>query len=454
LPPTAQPLVNDTIAAVATPPGRGGIAVLRLSGPQALAIATAVIGRTLAPRRASLCTFRDADGAHLDQGLALYFPAPHSFTGEDVVELQGHGSPVVCDLLLARLLSLGARAAQPGEFSLRAFLNDRLDLVQAEAIADLVASRSAQAARAAMRSLEGAFSARVYALVAALTTLRVHVEAAIDFPDEDIDLAGAEAISAQLAGLAAGFQSLATSLQQGRLLAEGLTVVIAGPPNAGKSSLLNALAGREAAIVTEVAGTTRDVIREQILIEGMPLHVLDTAGLREAVDVVEQEGVRRTRDELARADHALLVVDVTAVTPAAIGALLAELPPNLDHTLVLNKWDLVDLADRALTVPVPAVCVSALTGEGLEALRSALQRAAGLGEEASTTIIARRRHLDALARAQAHLDEGTLQWRHSRASELLAEELRLAQLALGEITGKVSSDELLGEIFSSFCIGK
>ena len=296
--------MNDTIAAVATPPGRGGIAVVRLSGPQALAIATAVIGGTLAPRRASLRTFRDADGADLDQGLALYFPAPHSFTGEDVVELQGHGSPVVCDLLLARLLSLGARAAQPGEFSLRAFLNDRLDLVQAEAIADLVASRSAQAARAAMRSLAGAFSARVHALVAALTTLRVQVEAAIDFPDEDIDLAGAEAISAQLAGLAAGFLSLATSLQQGRLLAEGLTVVIAGPPNAGKSSLLNALAGREAAIVTEVAGTTRDVVREQILIEGMPLHVLDTAGLREAADVVEQEGVRRTRAELARADHA------------------------------------------------------------------------------------------------------------------------------------------------------
>lgn len=444
---------RDTIAAVATPPGRGGVAVVRVSGPRAHAIACAVTGRALPARRAVFCRFRDADGQTLDEGLALYFAAPASFTGEDVVEFQGHGSPVVCDLLLARVLELGARLAEPGEFSLRAFLNDRLDLVQAEAIADLVASRSEQAARAALRSLDGAFSRKIHALVAELTRLRVYVEAAMDFPDEDIDFLDDQALRDGLAALQSAFEALDEATRQGRLLAEGFTVVIAGPPNAGKSSLLNALAGSETAIVTPIPGTTRDILREQIVVEGMPLHVLDTAGLRDTVDVIEQEGVRRARGELDRADHALMVVDGSATTPDEIARLRTELPDGLPHTLVLNK---LDLGHSAAFKPPPdgAVAVSALTGAGLSALRGALCQAAGLGEDATTTLSARRRHLDALERARAHLDEGIRQLEQHRAAELLAEELRLAQDALGTVTGRVTSDDLLGEIFSSFCIGK
>ncbi|MCC5868976.1 MAG: tRNA uridine-5-carboxymethylaminomethyl(34) synthesis GTPase MnmE [Gammaproteobacteria bacterium] len=446
--------VDDTIAALATPPGRGGISILRLSGARACAIAEAVTGRMPAARHATLCVFRGADGSALDQGLALYFPAPHSFTGEDVVELHGHGSPVLADLLLARVYALGARPAEPGEFSLRAFLNDRLDLVQAEAIADLVASRSAQAARAAMRSLDGDFSARVRALVTGLISLRVHVEAAIDFADEDLALADNAAHAASLTALAADFEALAAAAHQGRLLGEGLTVVIAGPPNAGKSSLLNALAGAPTAIVTALPGTTRDVLREQIVVRGMPLNILDTAGLRASDDVIEQEGIRRTHAELARADHALLVVDITCTSQTTVDAMLAELPAGLPRTLVCNKADLLPADGPPPALTTPAITISALTGQGLEQLRDALADAAGLGEETTTTIIARRRHLDALARARAHLDEGERLLADQAALELLAEELRLAQHALGEITGEVTSDELLGRIFSSFCIGK
>lgn len=449
-----MPAVDDTIAAMATPPGRGGISVLRLSGAHACAIAEALTGRALEPRHATLCRFCAADGSTLDQGLALFFPAPRSFTGEDVVEFHGHGSPVLADLLLARVYALGARAAEPGEFSLRAFLNDRLDLVQAEAIADLVASRSAQAARAAMRSMDGAFSARVHALVTGLTSLRVRIEASIDFADEDLALADNAAHAAALTALAAEFDALAAAAHQGRLLGEGFTVVIAGPPNAGKSSLLNALAGTPAAIVTALPGTTRDVLREQILVRGMPLNILDTAGLRASDDVIEQEGIRRTHAELARADHALLVVDVTSTSQAAIDALLAELPTGVPRTLVCNKADLLPADGAPPSRNSPAITISALTGQGLEQLRDALAAAAGLGEETTTTIIARRRHLDALSRARAHLDEGTRLLVDQGAMELLAEELRLAQQALGEITGEVTSDELLGRIFSSFCIGK
>lgn len=450
-----MPAVADTIAALATPLGRGGISVLRLSGAQAHAIAHALTGRGLPPRQAMLCRFRAADGSTLDQGIALYFPAPGSFTGEDVVELQGHGSPVLADLLLARVYALGARAAEPGEFSLRAFLNDRLDLVQAEAIADLVASRSEQAARAAMRSLDGDFSARVQALLARLTSLRVHIEAAIDFADEDLALADNQAHAEALTALDADCAALSAAANQGRLLGEGLTVVIAGPPNAGKSSLLNALAGAPAAIVTALPGTTRDVLREQIHVRGMPLNILDTAGLRASSDPIEQEGIRRTHAELARADHALLVVDVTSTTQAAVNALLEQLPVGLSWTLVLNKADLLT-ADASATalITTPAVAISALTGEGLERVGDALAQAAGLGEETTTTVIARRRHLDALARARAHINEGMRALADEAALELLAEELRLAQQCLGEITGEVTSDELLGRIFSSFCIGK
>ncbi len=446
--------VDDTIAALATPPGRGGISVLRISGARAHAIAEALTGVNLHARRATLCRFRAADGGTLDQGIALYFPAPRSFTGEDVVELQGHGSPVLVDLLLERIYALGARPAEAGEFSLRAFLNDRLDLVQAEAIADLVASRSAQAARAAMRSLDGDFSALVQGLLTQLTALRVQIEAAIDFADEDLALADMTAHAEALTALAIGFDQLAAAAHQGRLLGEGLTVVIAGPPNAGKSSLLNALAGAPTAIVTAQPGTTRDVLREQIAIHGMPLNILDTAGLRASDDEIEQEGIRRTHTELARADHALLVMDITATTQADVHALLAELPVGLSATLVLNKADLLRGDAPALAFDPPAVTISALTGEGLQGVRDALTRAAGLGEEATTTIIARRRHLDALARARAHLDHGMRALTDQAALELLAEELRLAQQVLGEITGEVTSDDLLGRIFSSFCIGK
>lgn len=444
---------RDTIAAIATPPGRGGIAIVRVSGPAAPAIVRAVTGRAPVPRRAVFSRFRDATGEPLDEGLVVYFPAPASFTGEDVVEFQGHGSPVICDLLLARLLELGTRLAEPGEFSLRAFLNDRIDLVQAEAIADLVASRSVQAARAALRSLDGEFSRQVHALVAALTRVRVYVEAAIDFPDEELDFLDDAALREGLAGVQRRFDALAAAVRQGRLLAEGFSVVIAGPPNAGKSSLLNALAGSDAAIVTPVAGTTRDILREQILIGGMPLNIVDTAGLRDTSDVVEREGVRRARGELARADHALLVVDGSTTDDAECAALRAELPEGLAYTLVLNKLDLghpPGLEPRCANT----VAVSALTGAGLEGLRTALAEAAGLGEDATTTITARRRHLDALARARGHLDEGLHQLEAFRAGELLAEELRLAQVELGAVTGEVTSDDLLGEIFSSFCIGK
>ncbi len=444
---------RDTITAIATPPGRGGVAIARVSGPSAPAIACSVIGRVPAPRRAVFSRFLDAAGEPLDEGLVLYFPAPASFTGEDVVEFHGHGSPVVCDLLLARLLELGARLAEPGEFSLRAFLNDRIDLVQAEAIADLVASRSAQAARAALRALDGDFSRLVHALVAELTRVRVYVEAAIDFPDDELDFLDDAALRDGLAGLQTRFDALAAALRQGRLLAEGFSIVIAGPPNAGKSSLLNALAGSDTAIVTPVPGTTRDLLREYILLGGMPLNLIDTAGLRDTADLVEREGVRRARGELARADHALLVVDGSTISDAELAALRAELPEGLPHTLVLNKHDLGHPPGLAPDRH-SAVAVSALTGAGLDALRAALIQAAGLAEDTTTTITARRRHLDALARARGHLDEGLEQLETWRAGELLAEELRLAQNELGTITGMVTSDDLLGEIFSSFCIGK
>lgn len=447
--------MTDTIAAIATPPGRGGVGIVRVSGPQAPAIARALLGRLPVPRVAELHAFADAHGAHIDHGLALYFPAPHSFTGEHVLELQGHGGPVVMDLLLARVLELGARLARPGEFSQRAFLNDKLDLAQAEAVADLIDAGTAQAARAAMRSLEGEFSRRVHALVDALIRLRMYVEAAIDFPEEEVDFLGDAAIRDQLRALDRQFTDLQAGARQGRLLREGMTVVIAGRPNAGKSSLLNALAGHEAAIVTPIAGTTRDVLREHIQIDGMPLHVIDTAGLRDSGDAVEQEGMKRAWRAIESADRLLLVIDDQQGFGAADQHILDRLPQRLPHTLIHNKIDLSGHAPSGIAdAAADRLYLSAREGRGLDALRAHLKQCMGYTGETEHGFTARRRHLDALDRAWKHVRFGRAQLEERGAGELLAEELHLAQQALNEITGEFSSDDLLGRIFSSFCIGK
>lgn len=452
----AEPLSDaDTIAAIATPPGRGGVGIVRVSGEAVPAIARALLGAVPEPRHAELHSFTDAQGERIDHGLALYFPAPHSFTGEHVLELHGHGGPVVMDLLLARVLELGARAARPGEFSQRAFLNDKLDLAQAEAIADLIDAGTAQAARAAMRSLQGEFSQRVHALVESLVRLRMYVEAAIDFPEEEIDFLGDAAIQQLLADLEQQFVELQASARQGRLLREGMTVVIAGQPNAGKSSLLNTLAGHEAAIVTPIAGTTRDVLREHIQIDGMPLHVIDTAGLRESGDVVEQEGMKRAWRAIESADRLLLVIDDTRGFTADDQRILDRLPQRLPHTLIHNKIDLSGHAPSSLAdASSDHLYLSAQADTGIDALRAHLKHCMGYTAEAEHGFTARRRHLDALARAWDHVRKGKEQLERYRAGELLAEELHEAQQALNEITGEFSSDDLLGKIFSSFCIGK
>ncbi|WP_374979427.1 tRNA uridine-5-carboxymethylaminomethyl(34) synthesis GTPase MnmE [Pseudomonas solani] len=452
--------VRETIAAVATAQGRGGVGIVRVSGPQASRIAQAIAGRQLKPRYAHYGPFRDAAGETLDEGLALYFPGPNSFTGEDVLELQGHGGPVVLDLLLRRCLELGARQARPGEFSERAFLNDKLDLAQAEAIADLIEASSEQAARNALRSLQGEFSRRVQGLTEKLIQLRIYVEAAIDFPEEEIDFLADGHVLGLLDGVRENLSTVLREAGQGALLREGMTVVIAGRPNAGKSSLLNALAGREAAIVTEIAGTTRDVLREHIHIDGMPLHVVDTAGLRDTDDHVEKIGVERALKAIEEADRVLLVVDATAAESADPFALWPEFldsrPDPAKVTLIRNKADLsgdaVDLqtsADGHVTLNL-----SARSGEGLELLREHLKACMGYEQTAESSFSARRRHLEALRQASSHLEHGRSQLTLAGAGELLAEDLRHAQQALGEITGAFSSDDLLGRIFSSFCIGK
>ncbi len=446
---------SDTIAAIATPPGRGGVGIVRISGSAAPEIARQLLGMLPTPRHAQLHTFADAWGDRIDHGLALYFPAPYSFTGEHVVELQGHGGPVVMDLLLARVLQLGARAARPGEFSQRAFLNDKLDLVQAEAIADLIDASTAQAARAAMRSLQGEFSQRVHALVESLVRLRMYVEAAIDFPEEEVDFLSDGEIQNQLRTLENQFTELSASAQQGRLLREGMTVVITGQPNAGKSSLLNALAGHEAAIVTPIAGTTRDVLREHIQIDGMPLHIIDTAGLRESADAVEQEGMKRAWRAIESADRLLLVIDDTRGFTSDEQRILDRLPQQLPRTLVHNK---IDISGHPPSTVADAagehLYLSALQDTGIDTLRAHLKHCMGYTGEIEHGFTARRRHLDALARAWDHVQQGKEQLEHDRAGELLAEELHEAQQALNEITGEFSSDDLLGRIFSSFCIGK
>jgi len=448
-------MASDTIAAIATAPGRGGVGIVRVSGPGCRAIAEALLGRVPEPRRAELHRFRGIDGEPVDEGLALFFPAPASFTGEDVLEFQGHGGPVVMDLLLRRVLERGARLAEPGEFTQRAFLNDKIDLAQAEAVADLIDSGSAQAARAALRSLQGEFSSQVHDLAEAVLELRMWVEAAIDFPEEEVDFLGDRALDTRLQSIRQRFAELAAAARQGALLRDGLTLVIAGRPNAGKSSLLNRLAGYDAAIVTPVPGTTRDVLRERIEIDGLPVHVLDTAGLRESPDEVEAEGIRRARRELERADRVLFVVD--AADPAAMAAIeqdLAALPSGAPRTVVVNKIDRAGGAPRMEPGAAPRVHLSAATGAGLDLLRTHLKDCVGFHPAGTSVLSARARHLEALRRARAHVEEAHRLLTERHAGELVAQELTDAQRQLGEITGEVTSDDLLGRIFASFCIGK
>ncbi len=442
----------DTIVAVATPPGHGGIGIVRVSGSLTRALAVAILGELPESHRAVPKSFRAEGGVALDAGIAVFYAAPRSFTGEDVLELQGHGGPVVMDLLLARCLELGARHARAGEFSERAFLNDKMDLAQAEAVADLIAAGSEAAARAALRSLSGEFSTRIGTLASELTELRTHVEAAIDFADEDLELLAVGAVATRIARLIHAFDELTAVAEQGRILHDGCVLVIAGRPNAGKSSLLNALAGHEAAIVTAIPGTTRDVLRERIDIDGLPITILDTAGLRESPDVVEAEGIRRARAEIARADRVLFIVD--GADPAALERLpedLAALPATVAVTVLINKSDL-----RATTVAAaaPTLPVSARTGAGLPELRAHIKEFAGYRPTAAGVFSARRRHLDALGRARGCVEAAGAALSASAGTELVAEELRLAHDALGEITGRFTSEDLLGTIFASFCIGK
>jgi tRNA modification GTPase len=452
-------VATDTIAAIASAPGRGAVGVIRVSGPNVPQIAESVIGNLPAPRVAQLAHFLGLNGERLDQGLALYFPAPASYTGEHVLELQGHGGVLVLDLLLKRLLELGCRMARPGEFSERAFLNGKIDIAQAEAIADLIDAGSIAAARAAVRSMQGEFSAHVNELQAQITELRTLVEAAIDFPDEELDFVPGSELGRRMAKIFMGFDAITAAARQGALLREGFNVVIAGKPNAGKSSLLNKLVGDEIAIVTDQPGTTRDVLRQQVHLDGLPLNLIDTAGLRSTADVAEAEGVRRALAELARADRVLYILDAAAPFPKSsasdLAAELSDLPQGVPVTLIFNKIDLSGAqANVDESRDPPQLFLSAKTGAGLELLRTHLKNRAGYRAGDSGALSARRRHLDALERAKGCVVQAAQTPTTSRAFELFAEELRRAQLALGEITGEFSSDDLLGEIFSSFCIGK
>ncbi|WP_166268634.1 tRNA uridine-5-carboxymethylaminomethyl(34) synthesis GTPase MnmE [Marinobacter caseinilyticus] len=452
---------TDTIAAIATAPGQAGVGIVRVSGPLACEIAKTMLGFEPRPRYAHFGPFYDLDGTTMDEGIGLLFPNPHSFTGEDVFELQGHGGTVILDLLLRTVCGLGARLARPGEFSERAFLNDKLDLAQAEAIADLIESSSEQAARCAVRSMQGVFSRRIDDLVEAVTHLRIYVEAAIDFPEEEIDFIADGKVATDLQALLNRLDAILAEAQQGTILRDGMKVVIGGRPNAGKSSLLNALAGREAAIVTAIEGTTRDVLREHIHIDGMPLHVIDTAGLRESLDEVEQIGIARAWDEIRQADRILLMVDATTTdktTPLEIWPdFIDQLPKTAPVTIIRNKVDLNGEA-VGITEPghgaAPVVRLAAKSADGLEVLREHLKQCMGFASSTEGGFLARRRHLDALERARESLLQGQRQLEGYGAGELLAEDLRAAQDALGEITGHLTPDDLLGKIFSSFCIGK
>ncbi len=452
-------IVTDTIAAIATATGRGGVGIVRVSGPKARQVAESLLSINLQPRHAHYCDFSTASGEVLDQGIALFFPGPNSFTGEDVLELQGHGGPVILDLLLREITRLGVRLARPGEFSERAFLNDKLDLAQAEAIADLIDATSEQAARNALHSLQGAFSKRIHELVEALIHLRIYVEASIDFPEEEIDFLSDGKVSNDLDDITRKLEKVFKEARQGALVRDGMRVVIAGRPNAGKSSLLNALSGRESAIVTSIEGTTRDVLREHIHIDGMPLHIIDTAGLRESPDEVEQIGIQRAWQEIQQADRVLLLVDSRQTIETDPQQIWPEFIARLENpdkvTLIRNKIDLTGEPAGIFTQGAASyINISAAAGTGVEALKDHLKAIMGFSDTGESGFTARRRHLDALERAQSFLYSGKAQLQGYAAGELLAEDLRQAQNALGEITGEFTPDDLLGRIFSSFCIGK
>ena len=444
---------NEVIAAIATPPGRGGIGVVRISGLSLETMLRALVNSEVAPRRATRAAFRTADGGVIDQGLVLFFRAPHSYTGEDVIELQGHGGPVVMQLLLRRCLELGARIAEPGEFTKRAFLNDKLDLAQAESVADLIDASTAEAARCALRSLQGEFSQRIDAMVRALIELRMLVEATLDFPEEEVEFLEQARAHDNLTKLRGQLATVLAASRQGSLLREGIHVVIAGEPNVGKSSLMNCLAGEELAIVTDIPGTTRDAIRQTISIHGVPLHMVDTAGLREPRDKVEKIGISKTWDELSKANLVLWVSAANAPeTRAANPVVAARLPKGVVQIMVVNKIDLCgqDPATRRVG-NTTEIALSAKTGAGIDLLRSAMLEAVGWSGSGEGLFMARERHLQALRTAQAHVEQAAAD---SSQLELFAEELKLAQRALASITGEFSADDLLGEIFSRFCIGK
>jgi tRNA modification GTPase len=440
---------TDTIAAIATPSGRGGIGIVRISGDQVPHLAEILLGKLPQPRVATFAHFRNQPGEVLDHGIALYFPAPHSFTGEHLLELQGHGGIVILDMLLQAVLQLGVRLARPGEFSERAFLNGKIDLTQAEAIADLIDSSSEQAARSALRSLQGEFSIKIRLLVDELIWLRTYIEAGIDFPEEEIDLWTDGQIAAKITQLIQSIAHIFEQAQQGFLLKEGVRIALIGEPNVGKSSLLNQLAGRETAIVTPIAGTTRDIVRDTIQLEGVPVHIVDTAGLRETLDVIEQEGIRRTQLAVKEADLVLIILDERHPSDSIEGEWLSELPRH--HVIVRNKIDIIGQPAGLKNTDI--VYLSAKTGAGISDLKQLLKQKIGMQPTAEGTFLARRRHLDALQRAQTSLShcENLMQ---TRQTELLAEELRQAQQALNEITGEFSTEDLLGQIFATFCLGK
>ncbi|MFK5949369.1 MAG: tRNA uridine-5-carboxymethylaminomethyl(34) synthesis GTPase MnmE [Methylococcales bacterium] len=446
-----QQITQDTIAAIATPPGNGGVGIIRISGPSAFEIAQKITQKTPVSRQALFTSFRDEDNSIIDSGILLYFPNPASYTGEDTIELQGHGGAVVLGMLLKRVVKLGARLANPGEFTERAFLNNKLDLAQAEAVADLIESSTEQSVRSAQKSMQGVFSQQVNELVEELTELRIYVEAAIDFVDEEIDFLTDGVVENKIINLSTRIQKILKTAQQGRLLRDGMTVVLAGKPNAGKSSLLNALAGHEAAIVTDIAGTTRDILKERIQIDGMPLHIIDTAGLRESDNLVEKEGIRRAHEEIKQADKVLLLIDST---DPEIDSVMKVLPTDLDITKVYNKIDLLGIEPEIIENEQGSqIYLSVKKGIGMELLINHLKQTVGFNSETDDVFIARKRHIDALTQGQKSVENAREQLQN-QAGELVAEDLRQAQNSLAEITGTFSSDDLLGRIFSSFCIGK
>ncbi len=443
---------QDTIAAIATPPGNGGVGIIRISGVLVTEIAKHLLNKSLIPRHALFTSFIDEQGCIIDSGISLYFPSPASYTGEDILELQGHGGSVVLDMLLRRVLSLGARLANPGEFTERAFLNNKLDLAQAEAVADLIESSTEQSVRSAQKSMQGVFSQQINELVTELTELRIYIEAAIDFVDEEIDFLTDGVVENRITRLLHSLKNILKTAQQGRLLRDGMTVVLVGKPNAGKSSLLNALAGHEAAIVTEIAGTTRDVLREHIQLDGMPLHIIDTAGLRDSDNLIEKEGMRRAHEEILKADKIVLLIDARELGAEEI---LNSLPKDIDIIKVYNKIDLLGIEPKLIAAENGYQCyLSIKTGQGMDLLKQHLKESVGFNDNTNDVFIARRRHIVAITTSLQFVESALEQLQLNQAGELVAEDLRQAQMSLGEITGTVSSDDLLGKIFSSFCIGK